>query len=186
MTYEASDNTPSLSIWWKTAIVLGSLIIAPVFLPILLVVMPVFLVRLGYAEHKFRKRLRCAGRILDWRELRHRLDTGHGTMILEPYYDDRGWWISVDLQAQHPECPLPTAKDLRERSVERELIEETWCAQHFPSFSTTTCLVERPLRGWDWLRRKLPEERVRFASARSLAHLVLGDKELWINRPPGD
>jgi hypothetical protein len=110
-----SDSEDPAYAWWEW-------LLAPVVIPLVLVLLAVaaiaavpveFLLRiyLRRAERKFAARLASAGRVMAWSEVEARLLSGEGTLIVEhtsPKGPVREWWTPNGLVGSAP-VPLPTS-----------------------------------------------------------------------------
>ena len=65
------------------------------------------------AEALFVRRLKRAGRFLEWDYIEERLRQNCGTLLLEwgPRGLDRTWWVDMSIATEHPNHPLPNPWD---------------------------------------------------------------------------
>jgi hypothetical protein len=93
-----------------------------------------------------RRRLRRAGRVVDWHEAHALLCAGHGTLLVEWWGAGRAWWIDQDL-SRDATCILLTCQD-REAGHAASLpaLEAqrlSWCHQQLAPLAAQARLVRR-------------------------------------------
>jgi hypothetical protein len=121
-----------------------------------------------YRNRRRRRQLARAGRLISWETAKQRVLAGDG-MLFTKQLPNGGWgdvwWVDSTTVAEHPGCPLPSAREAFDRALIRKLEDPAlnqWCAEHLPAITERASLVvgsAKHRKGWD----EIAEDRVRTA-----------------------
>ena len=108
-TAEDPSGAPSLP-WWAAPLVIPGCLLA------IVLSVPFAVVMMGLqsaGEWRFRRRMRRAGRFIEWRDLVRSLEAGEGTLIVEQAQKcpARIWWTPDGVCERAP-CPPPDIEAL--------------------------------------------------------------------------
>jgi hypothetical protein len=97
----------------------------------------------AHNERQFRKKLRKAGRAIEWPEFVQALNTGHGTVIIETYFPkgpERWWWTEENVCSLSP-SPMADAREIElGADFENDPVGD-WCFEQYVSTSTGKALL---------------------------------------------
>jgi hypothetical protein len=129
------------------------LVVVPLLLlalPLAFLLIPVWLpiatAAQSWREHRFRRRMRAAGRFVDWPGLRPRLERGEGTLIVEQAQKDacRVWWTDENVRRLAGTLRPPDEAEMDYLRLDDPDPFVWWCHRPFTAADGGSAFLTRP------------------------------------------